>query len=122
MRNFIFRYLFFTVFFLLMLNCSPAAESGQLRERRTKLSLGTSLSTSGAGVSFAVSLSDPLLVRLGVEYLAFQYPFTFEENDISYAADLSFRTGNVSLIGDYYYYRSLYHFGRCGIQPVPAGC
>ena len=88
----------------------------QLQERRTKLSLGASLSTSGPGLSLAVSLANPLLIRLGAEYLSFQYPFTFEENDISYAADLKFRAGNFSFMGDYYYYRSLFISAGAGFN------
>lgn len=102
----------------------PAVEFSQLQEPRTKMSLGASISSAGPGVSFTVSLNNSLLIKLGAEYLAFQYPFTFEENDINYAADLSFRTGNVSLTGDYYYYRALFISAGAGFnffQPDVAG-
>lgn len=78
--------------------------------------LGASMSTAGPGLNFMLAFRQPLLFRIGFEYLAFSYPFSFEENDIDYDAGLNFRGGNISLLADYYVYRALFVSGGAGFN------
>ncbi len=76
--------------------------------RHAGAALGASLSTAGPGLNLVLAFRQPLLFRVGFEYLAFSYPFSFEENDIDYEAGLNYRGGNISLLADCYVYRALF--------------
>lgn len=73
-----------------------------------RVALGATLSTAGPGLNLSLEASRSLVVRLGFEQLAFSLPFSFEENEIDYSADLDYKAGSLSLMADWHYYRSLF--------------
>ena len=73
-----------------------------------RVALGATLSTAGPGLNLSLEASRSLVVRLGFEQLAFSLPFSFEENEIDYSADLDHKAGSLSLMADWHYYRSLF--------------
>lgn len=81
---------------------------GLTENGNSKVALGASIATTGPGLNLVLGVSRPLSVRLGFEQMAFNVPFSFEENNIDYDADLNFRAGSISLIADYHYFRSLF--------------
>jgi len=110
------------IFIILLLSLSSVIVNGKNGEsrfsdnRHTGAALGASLSTAGPGLNFILAFGQPLLFRVGFEYLAFSYPFSFEENDIGYDAGLNYRGGNISLLADYYVYRALFVSGGAGFN------
>jgi hypothetical protein len=64
---------------------------------------GGQASTNGLGVNLGYIFGPKLTLRTGVESLNFSKSFSFDENDISYQADLNYKTGGVFLIADYYF-------------------
>lgn len=90
--------------------------------------MATGLGTAGPGLNIGYFAKRSLLFRVGFEYVNLKYGFTFEENDINYEADLLLRTGNVSLLADYYFAGPLfvtagagYNLFRPGIDGRAAG-
>jgi len=80
----------------------------------SKVAFGASLSTAGPGLNLVMGVSKPLSVRVGFEQMAFNVPFSFEENNIDYDADLDFRSGSIFLLADFYFFRSLFITGGAG--------
>ncbi len=68
----------------------------------------------GVGGNLVFQFTPRMAFRAGYETLSFDYPFSFEENDISYQAELDYKTGVISLLADYYLTRSLYLTAGCG--------
>ncbi len=67
----------------------------------------------GFGANVVYQFHPRLALRAGYENISFAYPFDFEENDISYEADLNYKSGTISLLADYYFARSLYLSAGC---------
>jgi len=61
---------------------------GLTENGNSKVALGASIATTGPGLNLVLGVSRPLSVRLGFEQMAFNVPFSFEENNIDYDADL----------------------------------
>lgn len=72
------------------------------------LYLGAQVSTNGWGFSARYAFNDWFSLKTGYETLAFSYDFDFDENSISYAATLDFKTGGIPLLADFSYTKNLY--------------
>ena len=69
---------------------------------------GGQAATSGLGINFRYIFNNRLTLKTGIETLNFSREFNFEESSISYLANVSYKTGGIFLVGEYYYFRSLY--------------
>lgn len=69
---------------------------------------GGQASTNGFGLQAGYILNKKFTFRTGFETLNLKYNFDFDENDISYNADLNFKTGGIFILADYYYTSRLY--------------
>jgi hypothetical protein len=98
--------------FLLLLSfavvLAQEAPASLTENGNSKVAIGASIATTGPGLNLVLGVTKPLSVRLGFEQMAFNVPFSFEENNIDYDADLNFRAGSISIIADYHYWRSLF--------------
>jgi outer membrane protein W len=77
---------------------------------------GGHASTNGLGLQVGYILSGRITFRSGFETLNINYNFDFDENDISYDADLKYKTGAVYVLADYYYTHRLYFSVGAGIN------
>jgi hypothetical protein len=59
-------------------------------------------STNGLGVDAVYNFHNKMDIRLGFEKLGIKTNFTFEEEAVEYATNVSFKTGSISLLFDYY--------------------
>lgn len=103
-------HVFLTILLLLSISVAIAQQVAPVvsENGNSKVALGASIATTGPGLNLVLGVSKPLAVRLGFEQMAFNFPFSFEENNIDYDADLNFRAGSISIIADYHYFRSLF--------------
>jgi hypothetical protein len=101
--------------FLLVLSVSSSAQEKSY-EYSSKMSVGASLSTAGPGINLALGITKPLLIRIGVEHLSCNVPFSFDENGIDYDANLDYRAGSFSLIADYNFTRILFVSAGAGFN------
>jgi hypothetical protein len=110
MRSYSIEHIYLTILFLVSFAIAGAQEgsTNYPENSNSKVALGASIATTGAGLNLVLGVTKPLAVRLGFEQMAFNFPFSFEENDIDYDADLNFRAGSISIIADYHYFRSLF--------------
>lgn len=69
---------------------------------------GGNASTNGLGLHLSYVYNNRITFRTGFETLKLKTNFDFDENDISYNADLKYKTGGIFIIGDYYYTSRLY--------------
>lgn len=88
----------------------------QLNEKNYGLYLSGQASTNGFGGTVACMLNKKLTLRGGFETLQINYGFNFDENDISYDANLDYNTGAVFLLADFYYTTRLYLSAGAGIN------
>ncbi len=72
------------------------------------LFLGAQISTNGFGGNLRYAFSEKFSFRTGYETLSLSYDFDFDENDISYNAEIDFKTGGVLALFDYAYAKNLY--------------
>lgn len=72
------------------------------------LYLGAQVSTNGYGGSLRYAFSLKFSVRAAYETLSLSYDFDFDENDITYQADMDFKTGGILALFDYAYAKNLY--------------
>jgi hypothetical protein len=70
--------------------------------------LALKASTNGLGADVVYNFHQKMSVRLGFETLGVNTAFNFEEQTINYAADLSFKTGSISLLFDYYPVKNIF--------------
>ncbi|TSA31564.1 MAG: hypothetical protein D4R64_17850 [Porphyromonadaceae bacterium] len=59
-------------------------------------------STNGLGGDAVYNFHKRMSIRLGFETLGAKKDFIFKENAVTYAANVSFKTGSISLLFDYY--------------------
>jgi hypothetical protein len=85
-------------------------------EKQNSLAIGGHASTNGLGANIIYSFNDKLAIRTGFEQLKFNFDFNFDENDISYDANFNYKTGSISLLVDYYLFRSVYLTGGVGFS------
>ena len=107
------RSLFAWVFPAVLLVAHPGFSQNTVSDKgeihsSSRVALGATLSTAGPGLNLSLEASRSLVLRLGFEQLAFSIPFSFEENEIDYNADLDYKAGSLSLMADWHYYRSLF--------------
>ncbi len=69
---------------------------------------GGQAATSGLGINIRYIFNERITLKTGIETLNYSRNFSFEESNISYLADLSYKTGGIFLIGEYYYTKHLY--------------
>lgn len=72
------------------------------------LFLGAQISTNGYGANLRYAFNDKFSFRTGYETLSLSYDFDFDENDISYDAEMDFETGGLLALFDYAYAKNLY--------------
>ena len=78
------------------------AAKAQDSEFSPGLGLGLKASTIGIGADLVYNFSPKFAFRLGFERLGYSTSILFEEQGISYDADISFRAGSISLLADFY--------------------
>ncbi len=66
------------------------------------LGIGLKASTNGLGADVIYSISPQIAARLGFEKFTYSTNIPFEEQGISYDADVTFSTGSISLLADFY--------------------
>lgn len=81
---------------------------GDSNNRSSAVALGVSMSTNGPGALLSLAAGNSLFVNIGYEQMSLNYPFSFEENDINYDASLDYKSGSLSIIADFHYYKALY--------------
>ncbi len=92
---------YFTLFsfaiFLFSLN-------GQAQQSKYSPGIGIGLksSTNGLGADLIYNISPQIGVRLGFEKIGFSKRIEFNEQGISYNADIAFSVGSISLLADFY--------------------
>ncbi|QIA08945.1 hypothetical protein [Draconibacterium halophilum] len=72
------------------------------------LYIGGQISTNGFGGNLRYALNDKFSFRAGYETLSLSYDFNFDENDISYNANMDFKTGGLLALVDFAYTKNLY--------------
>lgn len=70
--------------------------------------LGLKASTNGLGGDLIYNFHEKMSLRLGFERLGIKTDFTFKENDVNYTTNLTFKTGSISLLYDYYLARNIF--------------
>ncbi len=70
--------------------------------------LGGLASTNGFGGEIKYIFNNWLTVKSGYEALKFYTAFDFDENGITYDANLDYKTGGIFLLGDFNFTRNLY--------------
>lgn len=73
--------------------------------------LGGEISTNGWGGEVKYIFNKRLTLRTGYETLNYDYGFNFDENDISYDATMSYKTGGIPLLLDFNFSRHFYISG-----------
>jgi len=81
---------------------------GNSENRSSGVALGVSVSSNGPGAILSLAAGSSLFVNIGYEQMSLNYPFSFNENDIEYDASLDYKTGSLSIIADFHYYKALY--------------
>ncbi len=97
--------------FLCEINFSEAQEflpEKPLKPENVGFYTGGHASTNGLGINFGYILNKRFTFRTGYETMNLKHNFDFEENDVSYNADLQYKTGGIFLFADYYYTSRLY--------------
>jgi hypothetical protein len=73
--------------------------------------IGGVLSTNGWGAEAKYILNKRWTFRTGYEVLNYNYSFKFDENNISYDATMSYKTGGIPLLADFNFSRHFYVSG-----------
>jgi len=73
-------------------------------------------STNGLGGDVVYNFHDKMNLRLGYETLSLKYSFDFDEESVTYAADVKYKTGSISLLYDYYLTNYIFVTGGAGIN------
>ncbi len=90
------------------------AHSKQKHRTRHKTSsysglyIGSQASTNGWGFNARLALNDWFSLKSGYENLNLSYDFNFEEYDISYSANMDYKTGGIMILADFSYAKDLY--------------
>jgi hypothetical protein len=73
-------------------------------------------STNGIGGDVVYNFYEKMNLRLGYETLNLKSSFDFEENSVTYAANVKYKTGSISLLYDYYLSNYIFVTGGAGIN------
>ncbi len=108
------------IFCFLLLGCysfshgdDPELEKNT-KKKYTGIALAGHASTNGFGGSLVYIVNKKFMVRGEYEKLKFIYDLDFTENNICYDASLHYRTGSISILGDYYLFKKVYLTGGFG--------
>jgi hypothetical protein len=85
---------------------------------------GGQASTNGLGLNVKYILNQNFTFKAGYETLAFNHSFSYNQNDIDFAADLDYNTGGLFLLAEWFYTPALYISGGALVnkfQPRLAG-
>ncbi|MEN8117134.1 MAG: hypothetical protein ABFS16_09155 [Bacteroidota bacterium] len=82
--------------------------TGQKTNYYSGFYLGSHASTNGWGFNAKYTVTDWLAFKTGYETLTFKTSFDFSEYDISYNAELDYKTGGILLLADFSYAKNLY--------------
>jgi hypothetical protein len=82
------------------------------------LSMGVALkgSTLGFGGDAILGINDKMVVRLGYERMGLGFNFDFEEQDVQYDVDATFKTGSLTALYDYYLTKNIFVSGGAGLN------
>ncbi len=98
-------FVFAVMFFIPVMFCN----AGENEDTATKgFYAGAQAATSGFGVNVRYIFNKRLSLKSGIETLSFNKSFNFNEYDISYAANLKYKTGGIFVVADYFYLPGLY--------------
>jgi len=106
---------------LLLLTIGPAVAQESKKydipaEKNKNFAIVGHTSTNGLGANLVYSFTEKLMVRAGYEKLKFNLGFDFNEDDITYDANLDYKTGSISVLADYYLFRNVYLTGGLGFH------
>jgi len=107
----------FTILVLLFvtgLMSAAAQENLPPKQPAVKISgiyAGGQASTNGLGLNVKYVLNKRFTFKAGYETLDFDHSFSFNENDVDYAADLDYTAGGLFLLADWFYMKSVYISG-----------
>ena len=73
-------------------------------------------STNGLGGDIVYNFHKRMSLRLGYEKLGYGTTINFEEQDISYDAEIDFATGSTSLLCDFYLLRGIFLTAGAGLN------
>jgi hypothetical protein len=102
-------------FMVLLVSAQEFEQEKPLTAANTGLYAGGQASTNGLGLQLGYILGKRITLRSGLETMNLNKSFGFDENDISYNANLKYKTGGVFLMADYYYTTRLY-FSAGGVM------
>ena len=101
-----------TLFILFFLNAySQELEPVVPRTQKPAFFAGGQASTNGLGLNMGYILNKRISFRTGFETLKFGVNFDFDESDVTYDANLNYKTGGIFLVADFFYTRALYLSG-----------
>ena len=106
-------------------NCQDNDGEGNISSsERRGFYAGGQASTNGLGFNVKYILNKKFTVKAGYETLNYNHSFSFDENDIDFAANLDYKSGGLFLLGDWFYTPGLYISGGVimnKFQPKMAG-
>ena len=70
--------------------------------------LGGTIATNGWGAEIKYIFNKRFTVRSGFESLKYNYDYNYDQNEIDFKATVDYKTGGVSLLGDFNFTRNLY--------------
>lgn len=82
--------------------------SGLTKAQEKNIGLALKGSTMGYGGDAVFQFNKRMTARLGYDNLQLNFPFDFEESDISYSANANVKTGALSALYDYYLAKSFF--------------
>lgn len=82
--------------------------SGIVTAQEKNIGLALKGSTMGYGGDAVFQFNKRMTARLGYDNLDMNFPFDFEESDISYSANANVKTGALSALYDYYLAKSFF--------------
>ena len=82
--------------------------SGMLNAQDRNLGVALKGSTMGYGGDAVFQFNKRMTARLGYDNLKMNFPFDFEESDISYSANADVKTGSLTALYDYYLARNVF--------------
>jgi len=82
------------------------------------MSIGVALkgSTMGVGGDVVFQFHEKMTVRLGYDAFNRDFPLSFEEQDITYDANVNFKTGSVTALYDYYLLKYIFVSAGLGLN------
>lgn len=82
--------------------------SGMLNAQERNLGVALKGSTMGYGGDAVYQFNKRMTARLGYDNLQMNFPFDFEESDVSYSANADVKTGSLTALYDYYLAKNVF--------------